>query len=162
MTRRRLPVLGSHTAHRRAAFLSLGLYLVSLGFQGLAATGSNPYGFDGYRGFHCLLFGWTTILGSLAFFVPWTANLLYLPSLLLLAIPARPLRVFLALPAMGLALALGALRIDEVLVNEAGHRSPVELGAGAWLWLASFSVLIAGFLLPRSVRDDATTCTAHS
>ncbi len=57
--------------------LSLGLYVLSLAFQGLAAVGSNPYGFEGYPGFHCLVFGWTTLLGSLTFFLPWTANLLW-------------------------------------------------------------------------------------
>jgi hypothetical protein len=140
------------TANRKAALFSIGLYLAALAFHGLAARESNIFGFEGYRGFMCLLFGWMTALGGWKFFLPWTANLFYVAGLLLLALPARPARVGLLLPATGLVIALYTFRIESVMVNEAGHRVDVHPGAGAYLWMASFVVLVAGFLMPQRAR----------
>ena len=125
--------------------LSLVCYGAALCLPGLAADGTNPYGFDGVVGFSCLAFGWSTALtSSWKFFLPWTANFLYFPALLLWCIGrrARPWGVLLALG--GFMLAALVFRIDSMMVNEAGHRAAVRPGWGAWFWMASMLLIPLG------------------
>jgi hypothetical protein len=128
--------------------VSLGCYAAALFLPGLAAREANPYGFTSYGGFACLIWGPTTILAGWTYFRPWTANIPYLVSIFAWAIPKKPPRWFALFPLIGLALAATVFRIDDVMVNEAGHRVAVRPGIGAWLWMTSQAIFLAGFLLP--------------
>lgn len=125
---------------------SLLCYAVALALPGLAALGPNPYGFDGYRGYLCLAYGAMTVFGGWEYFVPWTANVLYAGALLAWLVPRRPPRWAAAIPLAGLGLSATVFRIDDVMVNEAGHRAAVHPGIGAWLWMAAQAVLLTGLL----------------
>jgi hypothetical protein len=132
--------------NRSILVLSLLCYGVALFLPGLAAREKNPYGFTGYYGYICLIFGWTTVVSGTKYFFPWMANLFYFPALLLWLIPARPPLWGALIPGMGLVLATLTFRIETTIVNEAGHRVAVQPGFGAWLWMASFTILLGGFL----------------
>ena len=143
----RLGELSMDPIVRRALALSVLCYGAALFLPGLAAHGPNPYGFEGYSGFACLVWGWTGALRGGAHLLPWTANLLYLPALVLWAMGPRA-RVFgVALAVGGIVLAALTYRIDAVVVNEAGHRASVRPGPGTWLWIASMASLPVAVVL---------------
>jgi hypothetical protein len=132
---------------------SLACYAAALFLPGVAAREANPYGFTGYNGLTCLLGGPTTILGGWTFFRPWTANIPYGITLLVWIASARPRRWCAVFPAGALALGVTVWSIDTVMVNEAGHRVAAEPGVGAWLWLTSMAILLAGFLAADRVSS---------
>jgi hypothetical protein len=140
--------------------LTLLCYSMALILPGLVAREPNSYGYTSSLGYVCLLFGWITIFGGLGYFFPWLANLFYLPGLLLWLLPTRSPRWGAIFPVIGLGLATLTFRIETIMVNEAGHRVAVQPGIGAWLWMASFALLLLGFLGPQHWKPTAETQTA--
>ena len=137
----------SNKVHKSLLLLSMLCYGVALCFPGLAPYEPNPQGFTGVAGYVCLAFGWSTIVTGTKYFLPWLANLFYFPALLVWGVTTKPPRWGAVMAGVGLALTALTFRIDTVMVNEAGQRVGVRPGLGAWLWMASFAVLLVGFLL---------------
>ena len=134
---------------RKILAVSVFLYVVAVFLPGLAAHGPNPYGFHAYSGFECLVWGGATALGGSRYFLPWSANLFYLPALILWCL-GRWGRVLASVLALGgLIFASFTFRIDSVIVNEAGLRAAVRPGLGAWFWIASMLVILVGPLVKR-------------
>lgn len=108
-------------------------------------------------GFVLVLFGWVTVFA----YPSWLANPLLVCcwSALLWGKP----KIALVIGTATTLLAASFLRVESILVNEAGTESPIlALGSGYWLWLAAcaWSVLAALIILvfqrPAAAIDGVT------
>lgn len=104
------------------------MYVISLASDGIVAidTGQVTPGFD------ILLTGWLGIFGGV---VAWYANpLLILGAACLLKVP----NLSRLLITIGFFIALSALGVNRMALNESGTEQLVKFGAGYYLWLGSF------------------------
>jgi hypothetical protein len=138
---------GDGRVRRRLALASLSviLFLVSLALPALrfvVSTGEDRV----MLGWELVLLGWVACVHNNN--LGWLANLVYLPSVVVMVAGLRRLSVGLALVAMlfGLhSLALLGVTFDA---DEAGvkHMALSHVDAGFYLWMAAMAVVVPGAL----------------
>jgi hypothetical protein len=136
----------SSSFSRILLILSILLFVASLFLDAFYTSQENPRSWS--LGFGLLVCGW---LGLFDGIVAWLANPLLLAAwiLLLLRWPRGIWPLVFAVAA--LALALSFLRVDDLMVDEAGGRAMVTgYGPGYWVWMSSMLVAcVAALLKPR-------------
>jgi hypothetical protein len=123
----------------RLAWLAMSLWLMSLLFTAYAlGNGSNRA-----PGWGVLLGGW---LGPLSGTVAWFANPAFLWAFRGVCIREPSAKA----AVLAVVLALDTLRIDSLLINEAGHRSSLYgFGWGAVLWALSLCLMLMATAVAR-------------
>lgn len=119
--------------------LAVTLFVISLGFNTLISSEGDP---SFLVGLICLLFGFG--------YLTWYANPLFFLSALLVV---KGSRWAAGTSVLSLALALSALSIQRIPIDESGHEADViAYGTGFFLWLASILVLLLSSLWFSFVR----------
>lgn len=106
---------------------------------------------------------WAGALGLFGGYFCWLANPL-IGFVWMSVWLKKPVRVICGAIA-GSMLCLSFLRYDSILVNEAGHESPItSLGTGYWLWLSTpLLMLIYGLLdLTRKPVSQGPECATSN
>ncbi len=113
--------------------LSIILWILSLALNGLT-LGYN--GSEELRGLEILVMGW---LSPLAFNFAWYANVFYIYAIINL----RSNEIVTLSPMIAIILCFDMFRLNEYMINEAGHTTIVYgYGWGAILWLLSIFLLL--------------------
>ncbi|MBZ5610541.1 MAG: hypothetical protein LAP38_19945 [Acidobacteriia bacterium] len=105
-----------------------------------------------YSGLNCLLLGWLGLFGIPKYAAPWLANVLFWMSLASGLFRRHTGRQALVLSLVAIPLALVALAIRTIEVDEAGNRTAVVPGFGFYLWLASMLALAAAQVVRTETR----------
>lgn len=107
---------------------------------------------DTIQGFECLLLGWLSIFYNPLIFLPWLSNFLYLAC-----IPIGFFRVpgFIAIPIsfIGIMMALPALFVFQLMYNEAGMITSVDILYGTFIWFLSHILLFISLLIPAQWKN---------
>lgn len=127
--------------------ICLLLYLASLPFTAVYAKGHEMSGLG------CALLGWAEMGGG---GIAWMANPLLFIGAFFLLLKQVKISAVISLIAFGLTFCY--LSVDEITVNEAGHKFPITgYGPGYFLWIAScFSLLIGNIILittPEKIQE---------
>jgi hypothetical protein len=102
-----------------------------------------------YNGLSGLALGWISLLEfDIYQGLPWLANIFYFFNLLVPNIPNR-IRVLISL--LTISLALFAVGVNEVLIDEGGKTETVKVGPRFYLWIISFTVLLVGQIAKRTL-----------
>ncbi|MDH6254033.1 hypothetical protein M2347_003760 [Chryseobacterium sp. H1D6B] len=120
-------------------FLSIILFLISLFQPAFFIDKKNADAYSNSLFLFC--FGWMSFLGG-AFipFIIWLANPLYLVSIILIY---KNFKIGIITLTMSVILSVAFANLDTILSSESGAVSKItELGAGFYLWMASFIVLL--------------------
>ncbi|WP_292008652.1 hypothetical protein [Chryseobacterium sp.] len=101
----------------------------------------------------CFLLGWFVLFDGE---ISWLANPMLIISWFCLAINKTKISTITSLLAV--LLSLSFLFSKEIILNEAGHKGPIEsYGLGYFLWLASCMVILAGSLLILKTKNKKET-----
>ena len=112
---------------------ALGLWLASLYQPAL----KQPGGTFQYSGMYCFMIGWIGIFGRLEWLLPWSANVLFWITAISGVFRAQLRQKDLVISVFAIGLALVALTIRTIEMNEGGERAHVTPGLGFYLWLGS-------------------------
>lgn len=125
--------------------LSILFYLIALVAEVYYQTIPN----DTMHGFECLLIGWLAFFIDWGLFFAWFSNLMFFASLIM---SFWRISGFIAIPIMGIAilLTIPAFTLSELMYNEAGMMTPVEVKYGVYIWMFSYITLFVGLFIPAT------------
>jgi hypothetical protein len=126
--------------HFYLLLLSVLLYLIACYLP--AYRGIEQKGFS-MPGFSCLLIGILAFAYNILAWFAWMANIFY--GLAWLFYYWNRADTAFALSILAVGLSFFSFAVDEMLLNEAGHKTTVRSGIGLYIWIASL-VLFAGLL----------------
>lgn len=110
---------------------------------------------DDVPGILCLAMGWSMIFtGNMLAFFAWASNILFWISYFMYVFGNKGKVVSTVLSGIGLILTLGALTVSEVAKNEGGMMSPASASIGAYTWIFSYFLLLAGSILFHTLRNN--------
>lgn len=102
---------------------------------------------DTIHGFECLLLGWLSLFYNPINLLPWFSNFFFLAC-----IPMGFFRItgFIAIPigVAAIIMAIPALFIFQLMYNENGMITSVDILYGTYIWLLSYFLLFASLLIP--------------
>ncbi|ROI02111.1 hypothetical protein EGI16_14600 [Chryseobacterium sp. G0240] len=128
--------------------ISLFIFIISLIFPAVYTKDSEVYGLA------CFLLGWAEMDGG---GIAWLANpLLFVTAIFLLL---KKIKISAVLSLLTFCLTLCFLSVNEITVDEAGHKSLITgYGYSYFLWMASALTLFIGTLIllkyPEKLQTD--------
>ncbi len=133
---------------KSALAISIVLYIASLKFDAFCVASLS----NCYPGWQALILGPVALVFEPAeASVAWFANLLLIPTWLVMVVGDR--RLTLGLGIAALTVASTFMLVKTFVDNEGAVANPiVRLGAGYWLWLGSIAVCIIATISARSHR----------
>lgn len=109
-------------------------------------------------GIWCFIWGGVPGTGSIIAWLAWFSNIPFYISYFRFC-SSKPIKIFhLILSGLAFIFSLGALTINEMIINEAGGTNPARPSIGAFVWIGSILMLFVGnIVIYRSQKLQTLT-----